>query len=293
MLRPAAAHPDEGRLVHDHLPLVQRAVTDLSRRLPQHVRTDELYSAGMLGLAQAARSFDPGRGIAFEHHASTRIRGALLDELRSADWASRSVRSRARSLQRASDDLTSRLGRPPTPTQLARELGVEVEAVHRLLEDVHRATVLNYDSIVEQGGDELLPAGDDPPEAVLLGRERRAYLIDAVMALPERLRRVVVASFFEERPMHQTAAELGVTESRVSQLRAQALELLRDGLNANLDPEALPPEPRPNGRLARRRAAYYAAIAAASDYRGRLEAAPRPLLGRAGAADGESAISPE
>ena len=293
MLRPAAAHPDEGRLVHDHLPLVQRAVTDLSRRLPQHVRTDELYSAGMLGLAQAARSFDPGRGIAFEHHASTRIRGALLDELRSADWASRSVRSRARSLQRASDDLTSRLGRPPTPTQLARELGVEVEAVHRLLEDVHRATVLNYDSIVEQGGDELLPAGDDPPEAVLLGRERRAYLIDAVMALPERLRRVVVASFFEERPMHQTAAELGVTESRVSQLRAQALELLRDGLNANLDPEALPPEPRPNGRLARRRAAYYAAIAAASDYRGRLEAAPRLLLGRAGAADGESAISPE
>ncbi len=153
--------------------------------------------------------------------------------------------------------------------------------------------MLNYDSIVEQGGDELLPAGDDPPEAVLLGRERRAYLIDAVMALPERLRRVVVASFFEERPMHQTAAELGVTESRVSQLRAQALELLRDGLNANLDPEALPPEPRPNGRLARRRAAYYAAIAAASDYRGRLEAAPRPLLGRAGAADGESAISPE
>ena len=278
--------------MHDHLPLVERAVSDLTRRLPQHVRADELYSAGMLGLAQAARSFDPDRGIAFERHASTRIRGALLDELRYADWASRSVRVRARRLQRAADDLTSRLGRSPTPAQLARELGVEVEAVRRLLDDVHRATVLNYDSIVEQGGDELLPAGDDLPEAVLLDRERRAYLVDAILALPERLRHVVVASFFEERPMHQIAAEFGVTESRVSQLRAEALALLRDGLNAHLDPEALPPEPRPNGRLARRRAAYYAAIAAASDYRSRLEAAPRPASAR-GLGGERSAISPE
>jgi RNA polymerase sigma factor for flagellar operon FliA len=270
----AAPAADEGRLVRDHLPLVYRAVSDLVRRLPPHVRTDELYSAAMLGLAQAARSFDPARGIAFERHAGNRIRGALLDELRCADWASRSVRSRARTLQRAADDLTARLGRSPTPAQLARELGVEVDAVHRLFDDVHRATVLNYDSIVEQRGDELLPTGDNPPESALLDRERRAYLIDAVLALPERLRRVVVASFFAERPMYEIAAELGVTESRVSQLRAEALALLRNGLNAHLDPEALPPEPRPNGRLARRRAAYYAAIAAASDYRGRLEARP-------------------
>jgi RNA polymerase sigma factor for flagellar operon FliA len=282
----AAARVDEGRLVRDHLPLVHQAVNDLSRRLPQHVCRDELYSAAMLGLAQAARSFDAGRGIAFERHASNRIRGALLDELRDADWASRSVRSRARRLRRASDDLTSRFGRSPTPTQLAFELGIEVDAVHRLLEDVHRATVLNYDSIVEQGGDELLPTGDAPPEAVLLDRERQSYLIDAVLALPERLRRVVVASFFEERPMHQIAAELGVTESRVSQLRAEALALLRDGLNAHLDPEVVPPEPRPNGRPARRRAAYYAAIAAASDYRSRLQAEPRPVVGRADAAVG-------
>ncbi|HZD00284.1 MAG TPA: sigma-70 family RNA polymerase sigma factor [Actinomycetes bacterium] len=274
-----AARADEGRLVQDHLPLVQQAVSDLSRRLPQHVRRDELYSAAMFGLAQAARSFDPRRGIPFGRHASNRIRGALLDELRDADWASRSVRSRARKLQQAADDLTLRLGRSPTPAQLALELGVDVEAVHHLLEDIHRATVLNYDSIAEQGGDELLPTGDDPPEGVLLGRERRAYLIDAVLALPERLRRVVVAAFFEEQPMHQTAAELGVTESRVSQLRAEALGLLRDGLNAHLDPEALPPEPRPNGRLARRKAAYYAAIATASDYRSRLAAKRRLPVG--------------
>src|SRR6266542_2618229 len=211
----------EGRLVDEHLPLVRQAVSDMSRRLPRHVRKDDLESAAMLGLAQAARSFDPDRGIAFERHASNRIRGALLDEL-------------------------------------------------------HRATVLNYDSIVEQG-EELLPTGEAPPEAVLLDRERRAYLVDAVLALPERLRQVVRGYFFEERPMHEIADELGVTESRVSQLRTEALALIRDGLTANMDPEALPPEPRPNGRLARRKAAYYAAIASLSDYRARLASEPRRL----------------
>jgi RNA polymerase sigma factor for flagellar operon FliA len=267
----------EGRLVNDHLPLVHQAVTDLSKRLPRHVRRDDLYSAAMLGLAQAARSYDPDRGIAFERHASNRIRGALLDELRSADWASRSVRSHARRVQRVAEELALRLGREPTQAQLAAELGVDTRALERLEEDVHRATVLNYDSIVEQGGEELLPTGDEPPESVLLDRERRAYLMDAVLALPERLRQVVTGYFFDERPMHRIADELGVTESRVSQLRAEALALIRDGLTANLDPDALPPEPRPNGRLARRKAAYYAAIAAASDYRARLEVGRSPL----------------
>lgn len=283
-----ARHPEsrgrrnlEGRLVHEHLALVRQAVSDMSRRLPRHVRKDDLESAAMLGLAQAARSFDPDRGIAFERHASNRIRGALLDELRGADWASRSVRSKARRMQRTADELAVELGHEPTRHQLAAELGVDAQALERLEEDVHRATVLNYDSIVEQGGEELLPTGEEPPEAVLLDRERRAYLVDAVLALPERLRKVVTGYFFEERPMHRIADELGVTESRVSQLRTEALALIRDGLNANLDPDALPPEPRPNGRLARRKAAYYAAIAANSDYRARLASEPRwPGRGR-------------
>jgi RNA polymerase sigma factor FliA len=267
----------EGRLVDDHLPLVRQAVSDLSKRLPRHVRRDDLLSAAMLGLAQAARSFDPERGIAFERHASNRIRGALLDELRDADWASRSVRSRARRMQQTADELALQLGHEPTRVQLAAQLGVDAKALDRLTDDVHRATVLNYDSIVEQGAEELLPTSGDLPEAVLLDRERRAYLVDAVLALPERLRQVVMGHFFEERPLHRIADDLGVTESRVSQLRAEALALIRDGLNANLDPEALPPEPRPNGRLARRKAAYYAAIAANSDYRARLASEPRRL----------------
>jgi len=277
----------EGRLVDEHLPLVRQVVSDISRRLPRHVRKDELESAAMLGLAQAARSYDPNRGIAFERHASNRIRGALLDELRGADWASRSVRARARRMQQTADELTVELGREPTREQLAAQLGVDPKALERLEDDVHRATVLNYDSIVQQGAEDLLPAGEQP-EAVLLDRERRAYLMDAVLALPERLRQVVIGYFFDEQPMHRIADRLGVTESRVSQLRTEALALIRDGLNANLDPERLPPEPRPDGRLARRKAAYYAAIAANSDYRGRLAAEPRRLHNEARPLDDEA-----
>src|SRR3954453_17720420 len=106
----------------------------------------------------------------------------------------------------------------------------------------------------------------------MVARERRAYLTDAVSALPERLRLVVYGYFFEERSMQDLADELGVSESRISQLRAEALLLLRDGVNSQLEPDAVPAEPRPNGRVARRKATYYAAVAAASDYRTRLSA---------------------
>src|SRR5919107_5233997 len=103
--------PGEDELVRAHLHLASQAVHEVARRLPSQVNRDDLSSAAMLGLAQAARSWDPGRGASFERHAATRIRGALLDELRDADWASRSVRSRARRLQQVGEELTGQLGR--------------------------------------------------------------------------------------------------------------------------------------------------------------------------------------
>ena len=269
----------EEQLVRDHLPLVHHAVAEIASRVPRHVCRDDLTSAAMLGLAQAARTYDPSRGINFDRHASNRIRGALLDELRDSDWASRSVRSRARRMQQTTDELTLSLGRTPSAAEVAKELGIDTETVHKLVDDVHRATVLNYESIVMDGdGEDLLPADGETPDNVLIQRERLAYLRDAVDALPERLRTVILAYFFEERPMQEIAAELGVTESRVSQLRAEALVLLKDGMNANLDPDNLHAEPRPGGRVARRKAAYYAAIATGSDFRTRLDASPRPLV---------------
>ena len=182
----------EDNLVRQHLPLVQYVVSEVAHRVPSHVSRSDLVSAGMLGLAQAARSFDPERGIAFDRFASTRIRGALLDELRGRDWASRSVRARARGLQAAHEELMNKLGRTPTPDEVATMLDVPTETVHKLVDDVHRATVLNYDSLVLEGDAESFIAGDDAgPEDAILDRERKAYLIDAVHALPERLQRVV------------------------------------------------------------------------------------------------------
>jgi RNA polymerase sigma factor for flagellar operon FliA len=203
----------EATLVADHLPLVHHVVHDLLGRLPQHVSRDDLVSAGMLGLAQAARTYNPTHGVPFDRHAANRIRGAILDELRAIDWASRSVRANARRLAAADETLTARLGRTPTPGELAAELGIARAEVDKLLADVHRATVLNYESVIADGdAEDLLPTDEATPDQLLLGREQQAYLRDAIAALPERLRTVVIGYFYQERPMQELAAELGVTE---------------------------------------------------------------------------------
>lgn len=261
----------EEQLVREHLPLVHYVVSEVAHRVPGHVNRSDLVSAAMLGLAQAARSYDPERGVAFDRFASTRMRGALLDELRGRDWASRSVRARARGLKTAQDELTNKLGRTPTPQEVAAALDLPEDAVTKLVDDVHRATVLHYDSLVLEGDAEsFLAHSDSSPEELMLDRERKGYLFAAVEALPERLRRVVIGYFFEERSMQDLADELGVSESRVSQLRAEAMTLLRDGINSQLDPDLVAPEPRPNGRVARRKAAYYASVAALSDHHSRV-----------------------
>lgn len=271
----------EDARIRANLPLVQYGVTEVAGRIPRHVSRDDLVSAAMFGLAQAARSFDDSRGIAFEKFAMIRIRGALLDELRSRDWASRSVRAAARGMEAANDRLVASQGRTPTLDETAAEMGVETERVQRIIDDVHRGTVLNYEALVTEGQiADLLPDREPTPVEQLLSRERRAFLMDAVVALPERLRHVVVAYFFEERPMLEIAGELGVTESRISQMRAEALTLMRAGITANLDPEQLPVEARPDGRLARKKATYYAAVAAGSTPMARLDAVPQPLYAR-------------
>jgi RNA polymerase sigma factor FliA len=283
------AHPavavDEDALVRAHLPLVQYGVAEVVGRVPRHVSRDDLVSAAMFGLAQAARTWDPDRGIAFDKFAMIRIRGALLDELRSRDWASRGVRSAARTMEAATERLLARNGRTPTLAETACEMGVDVERVQQIVDDVHRGTVLNYEALVSDGHiADVLPDAAPTPLEQLLSRERRAYLLDAIVALPERLRHVVVSYFFEERPMLEIAEELGVSESRISQMRGEALALLHAGITSQLDPAALPAEPRPDGRLARKKAAYYAAVAAGSTAAARLDADPAPLRARIGGA---------
>lgn len=266
---PPASHAVE-ELVRANLPLVGHLVRELIGRLPAHVSRDDLTSAGLAALAQAALGYDAGRGVPFARFAAVRIRGALLDELRGLDWASRSVRSRARRLDAAQEELTAALGRTPTAEELAGFLGVAVDEVGAVEEDVARAVVLSLQGFADSAVEEVLPERTAGPEEVLLHRERVGYLHDAVAELPERLRRVVERYFFEEQPMAVIAAELGVTESRVSQMRAEALVLLKDAMNASLDPELVGPAARPEGCATRRREAYYAAVAAHSDFRTRV-----------------------
>ncbi|MCA1842870.1 MAG: sigma-70 family RNA polymerase sigma factor [Actinobacteria bacterium] len=274
--RPLPPSPDE--LVRQHLPLVHHVVADMISRVPRHIPRDELTSAALFGLVQAARAYDPNRGVSFDRYARRRMQGALLDDLRSRDWASRGVRAQARKIRSATDELTVTLGRMPTATEAGAAAGLSANEVSRVNDDVHRATVLNYDSVFRDSEDcDALSTVDADPGEVILRRERRAYLRDAVSALPERLRMVVVGCFFEERPMLDLARELGVTESRVSQMKAEALNLLREGLDATLEIEdgsALPS----SGRVARRKAAYFAAVAAGSSYRDRLDSVPRPMV---------------
>jgi RNA polymerase sigma factor FliA len=259
--RPTDATSEE-RLVLEHLDLVRKMVTQTTARIPAHVSRDDLLSAGMAGLAMAARHFDPARGVPFDRYAATRIRGALIDELRACDWASRPVRTKARALASTTESLTASLGRTPTSDEVATAAGLSTEAFERLTDDVHRAVVLNYEAILETGDSEmLLPTADGDPEEELLTRERTDCLTRAIDALPERLRLVVRGYFFEERTVTQIAEQLGVTQSRVSQLRSEAIELLRDGVNAQLDPANVTPLRRPTGRVSRRQATYRANMA--------------------------------
>jgi RNA polymerase sigma factor for flagellar operon FliA len=258
-------------LVRSHLPLVGHLVREMLGRLPSHVSREDLVSAGMAALAAAAKTYDPDRGTPFGSFATARIRGALLDELRGLDWASRSVRSRARRIDTAAQHLTATLGRTPTTTELAHTLGVGVDEIQACDDDVQRAVVLSLQGFAAGTAEDMVPERTAGPEDLILHREKIGYLHHAIDALPERLRLVVSAYFFDERPMTDIATQLGVTESRVSQLRAEALTLLRDGLNAHLEPDLVDDPDRPGGCVARRREAYYSAIAARGDLRTRLE----------------------
>jgi RNA polymerase sigma factor FliA len=263
----------ERELAELHLPLVGYIVNEFRMKVPRHVPVDDLRSAAMTGLALATRSWDPERGIPFERFAASRIRGAVLDELRSTDWASRSVRSRSRAVRNATDTLTGQLGRSPSNPEVAAHLGLSAAEMQKLTVDIHRSVVIGYESLPGAEQEEQLPTAALTPEASVIERERTGYLHDAIAELPDRLRRVVVGCFFEELPMAALAEELRVSASRVSQMRAEALALIGEALRRQLDSEVVYFEPPM--RAERRKAAYYSAVAARRSCRERLSDAPR------------------
>jgi RNA polymerase sigma factor for flagellar operon FliA len=236
-------------LVREAMPLVGYVVTEIISRLPAHVRREDLESAGYEALVRCARSYD---------------------------WASRGARRAERQLSNAEDRLTQELGRQPSSAELAADLGFDGSDLLRTRERVQRAAVLSLNAIVGESDVDLatqLVSPDLGQEERLLSEERTRVLHAAVEALPDRLRQVVTDYFLGEKPMAEIAAEMGVGESRISQMRAQALELLREGLNRHL--EGIEPTAAPEpGVAARRREEYYSRVAALSGVHGRQNSAP-------------------
>jgi len=264
------------QLIEQHLPLVNHVVLQVAVRFPKYVDRQELARAGALGLVEAARRFDETRGVPFDRFAARRIRGAILDSVRAADWAPRSVRTLGRKLEQVEQDLANNGGELPSTNEVADALGLSRDELHRLRDRVFRSVVLALEHVVSAPDDDGLTLVDVladrtavEPSEELETRELLGYLRDAVGLLPERHRLVVVGYFLEGKTSLELAQLLDVTESRISQLRSEALEMLKEGIEAQYSHTV---EPAPRGRAARRRADYAVAIGGASEWRDRITA---------------------
>jgi RNA polymerase sigma factor for flagellar operon FliA len=230
-------------LVTEHLPLASFAVNAVAARisLPSHVSREDLLSCAHVALVEVAKRFDPTAGASFATYALARLQGAVLDELRSGDWASRSVRAAARRTDAAADALTISLGRPPTREELAVSLGVPRSDLDSLQVDVHRAVMVSIDAEAGADGTSLdLPDTGESPERAVLRGERARYLLEAIRALPDRLDEVIERNFFGDESLTDIAEDLGVTLSRVSQMRARALTLLHAAMSEVWDGRVVP-----------------------------------------------------
>src|SRR5689334_21729372 len=271
----------DAKVIEEHLPLVRHIVFQVAVHFPRHVDRDELARAGALGLVEAARRYDESRGVPFDRFAAQRIRGAILDAVRAADWAPRSVRNLARKLEAVEQRLATELGRVPNPAEMAEALGMTRDELSRLQDRMFRSVVLALEHEVSKDADEDLTLVDvltdrssvEPLEE-LESRELHTYLRDAVSLLPERQRLVIVGYFLEGRTSQELARFLGVTESRVSQLRSEALQMLKEGIEAQYTGQAATKPEQNVGRVARRKATYASAISQASEWKSRLGAVP-------------------
>jgi RNA polymerase sigma factor for flagellar operon FliA len=223
------------RLILTYAPLVKYVAGRLGSGLPAHVDDGDLVSYGLLGLIGAIERYDPARDIKFETYAIARIRGAILDELRALDWAPRSVRTRAREIERAITELEAKLGTAPNDEQIAQKIGISVEELEDSLTDISRSSIAALDelwSVTGEGDqvslmDTLEDTNGPRPAEALDEVEMREALADSISRLPEREKLVVTLYYYEELTLREIGEVLGVTESRISQLHTKAILRLK------------------------------------------------------------------
>ena len=232
---PGAMTLDQERVLLEHLPVVRFLARRIHERLPQHVDIEDLVSAGVVGLMDAFAKFDPEKNVQFRSYAQFRIRGAILDSLRTLDWSPRELRRKGRAVEEAIRMLTARLGRPPGESEIAAEMSLGLEEYQQLLGELKGLEIgtLHMEHNDESGDEELsyIPGRpeDDPLFCCLRG-EMQDRLTDAIANLPDRERLVMTLYYYEEMTMREIGLAMGVVESRVSQVHASAVVHLRAAL---------------------------------------------------------------
>ena len=229
------------RLILTYAPLVKYVAGRLGSGLPAHVDDDDLISYGLLGLIGAIERYDPDRDVKFETYAIARIKGSIIDELRALDWVPRSVRARARDIERAIAELERKLHRAPTDDEIAEKLGLSVNELEDSLTDISRSSIAALDELwsvnTGGGGDQvaLIDTIEDTeapdPQGSLSQTEMKEAVGEAIARLPEREKLVVTLYYYEELTLREIGEVLGVTESRVSQLHTKAILRLKARLS--------------------------------------------------------------
>jgi RNA polymerase sigma factor for flagellar operon FliA len=226
---------EQERVLLEHLPIVRFLARRIHERLPQHVDIEDMVSAGVVGLMDAFSKFDPAKKVQFRSYAQFRIRGAILDSLRTLDWSPRELRRKGRAVEEAIRVLTARMGRAPNEAEVAVEMELELEKYQQLLGDLKGLEIgtLHLERNEDSGDEELAYVPGRPEEDPLfrcLRGELEERLAEAIQNLPDRERLVMSLYYYEEMTMREIGLALGVVESRVSQVHASAVVHLRGAL---------------------------------------------------------------
>ncbi|TGD70833.1 RNA polymerase sigma factor FliA [Mangrovimicrobium sediminis] len=219
-------------LAEEYIPIVRRHALSLRVRLPASIDLEDLIQAGYLGLLDAMQRFDESSGTPFQAFASARIRGAMIDELRTRDWLPRSVRRKARALDESIAHLEQKYGRPPDEREIIDYMDMDVDEYHDLLTDTNNGLLLPLEQLVEEGWEPQGNGEGGNPYLEALYGEQREELIEAIDVLPEREKLLLALYYQEDLNLKEIGALMGVSESRVCQLHSQAVGRIRSRLQA-------------------------------------------------------------